>query len=99
MEIIKNSEGDKLTITLKGRLDAVAAPGLEKELNASLNGVKELIFDFASLDYVSSAGLRTILVAQKRMNKQGSLVIKNISDEVYEVFEMTGFSDMIDIER
>ena len=99
MEIIKNADGEKLTIALKGRLDAAAAPGFEKELNTALNGVTDLTIDFKDLEYVSSAGLRTLLVAQKRMNKQGSLVIKNVCDEVYEVFDMTGFSDLIEIER
>ncbi len=99
MEINKNAAGDKLTLEIVGRLDAASAPQLEKELNASLTGVKSLIFDFSKLEYIASAGLRVLLVAQKRMNKQGDMVIRNVKEEVNEVLEMTGFSDFLNIEE
>ena len=98
MDIKKNLVGDNLTIELIGRLDAVTAPQLEKELNASLDGVKNLTFDFAQLEYIASAGLRVLLVAQKRMNKQGAMSIKNVSEEVKEVLDMTGFINFLQIE-
>ena len=98
MEIKKNLSGDKLTVEIIGRLDAATAPQLEKELNASLGDIKTLILDFNQLDYIASAGLRVLLVAQKRMNKQGSMTIKNVSDEVKEVLDMTGFISFLNIE-
>ena len=99
MEIKKEQNGENLTLSLIGRLDAVTAPQLEKELNASLDGVKNLVFDFAALDYIASAGLRVLLVAQKRMNKQGKMSIKNVSEEVKEVLDMTGFINFLQIEE
>lgn len=98
MEINKNTSGESLTMEIVGRLDAATAPQLEKELNASLTGVKSLIFDFSKLDYIASAGLRVLLVAQKRMNKQGNMTIRNIKEDVKEVLEMTGFIDFLNIE-
>lgn len=99
MEIIKELEGTTLTMKLSGRLDASNAQKLTNELNSALNGVKELIFDFKGLSYVASAGLRALLTAQKRMNKQGSMKIRNVADSVMEVFEMTGFADLMNIEK
>ncbi len=98
MTINKVTEGDKLTISLEGRLDTTTAPQLDTEVKALTEDVKELAFDFANLEYISSAGLRVILSAQKTMNKQGSMVITNASDEVKEVFDITGFSDILTIE-
>ncbi len=98
MTINKTTEGDKLTISLEGRLDTTTAPDLDAEVKSSTDGVKELVFDFANLDYISSAGLRVILSAQKTMDKQGSMVVTNVSDEVKEVFEITGFADILTIE-
>ena len=98
MNIIKNAENDKLTIAIVGRLDTNTAPQLETELKQSLEGTESLVFDFAKLDYVSSAGLRVILAAQKQMNKQGSMVITNVKPTVMEVFEITGFADILTIE-
>ena len=98
MNIIKNAESDKLTIAIVGRLDTNTAPQLETELKQSLEGTASLVFDFAKLDYVSSAGLRVILAAQKQMNKQGSMVITNVKPTVMEVFEITGFADILTIE-
>ena len=97
MIIKKNLEENNLTITLEGRLDTNTAPELEKEIE-TLDGGKNLIFDFKNLEYISSAGLRIILSLQKRMNNQGSILIKNANDEVKEVFEITGFSTILTIE-
>ena len=99
MEIQKQLENSTLTVALIGRLDAATAPQLEKELNASFAGIKTLILDFAELEYIASAGLRVLLVAQKRMNKQGSMTIKNVSNEVKEVLDMTGFISFLNIEE
>ena len=96
IEKIKNAE--ELTITLSGRLDTTTAPQLEGELKASIEGVKSLILDFAELDYLSSAGLRVLLAAQKIMNKQGNMVVKNVNETIAEIFEVTGFCDILTIE-
>ena len=92
-------EGTTLTIKLSGRLDASNAQELTNELNTAIKDVKELIFDFTNLKYIASAGLRVLLTAQKRMNKQGKMKIRNVEDSVMEVFEMTGFADLMDIEK
>ena len=87
-----------MTVALIGRLDAVTAMDLDKELKTSLNGVKELIFDLAQLDYIASAGLRILLKYQKLMDKNGNeMKIKNVKVEVKEVLDMTGFSDFLNI--
>ena len=98
MEIIKNLEGKTLNVALEGRLDTTTAPSLEAELKSSLNDVEELFFDFSKLEYVSSAGLRVLLAAQKVMSKQGKMVLRNVSPEIMEVFEITGFTDILTIE-
>lgn len=97
MNIIKNLEGSKLEIVLEGRLDTTTAPSLDDELKQSVEGVTELVFDFEKLEYISSAGLRVLLSAQKIMNKQGEMVVKNVNQIVAEVFEVTGFSDILTI--
>ena len=97
MTINKNLEGNTLTIALEGRLDTTTAPELEKELKSSLDGVKELVFDFTKLDYISSAGLRVLLSAQKLMNKQGEMTITHVNDVIMEIFEVTGFTDILTI--
>lgn len=97
MEIIKLNEGSKLTVTLEGRLDTTTAPQLETELKSSLEGVDNLTLNFEKLEYLSSAGLRVILSAQKVMNKQGEMVIKNVNETIMEVFEVTGFVDILTI--
>ena len=97
MEIIKLNEGSKLTITLEGRLDTTTAPQFESELKSSLEGINDLTLNFEKLEYLSSAGLRVILSAQKIMNKQGEMVIKNVNDTIMEVFEVTGFIDILTI--
>ena len=98
MTINKQLDNSKLTLALEGRLDTVTAPELEKELKESIKGIVELVFDFASLEYVSSAGLRVLLSAQKTMNKQGSMIIKNANESIMEVFDVTGFVDLLTIE-
>ena len=98
MEIIKNANGTSLTVEVIGRLDTTTAPQLEGELKASLNDVTELIFDLVKLEYISSAGLRVLLAAQKVMNKQGTMIIRNANDEIKGVFEITGFTDILTIE-
>ena len=97
MLITKTTNGDELTIALDGRLDTTTAPELESELG-SLGGVKALVMDMAKLVYISSAGLRVLLKAQKIMNKQGSMKVKNISQEIREIFEVTGFDELLNIE-
>ena len=98
MTITKKTEGTAVIIALEGRLDTSTAPELEAELNASLDGIKDLTLDLAQLLYLSSAGLRVILAAQKRMNKQGSMVVTHVCDEIMEVFEITGFVDILNIQ-
>ena len=88
-----------LTISVAGRVDANSAPLLEAELNASLDGVTDLTLDFKELNYISSAGLRVLLAAQKRMMKQGGIRVVNVCEVVMEVFEMTGFTDIMTIEQ
>jgi len=83
---------------LEGRLDTTTAPNLEKELKYSLGDVTELIMDFEKLEYISSAGLRVLLSAQKTMNKQGEMKIIHVSDTIMEIFKVTGFSDILTIE-
>lgn len=98
MDIKKTKDGDKLTIALEGRLDTTTAPELEVVLKEDLGDIKDLTFDLAGLEYISSAGLRVLLAAQKTMNKQGDMIVKNSNDVIKEVFEVTGFSDIINIE-
>ena len=98
MNIVKNLEGTKLTIALEGRLDTTTAPELEAEVKSSLDNVNELVFDFEKLEYISSAGLRVILGAEKIMKGKGSMVVRNVNDTIMEVFEITGFSDILNIE-
>ena len=98
MNITKTIEGAKLTLALEGRLDTTTAPQLEAEVKGALTGVTELALDFSRLEYLSSAGLRVILAAQKIMNKQGKMVIRHVNETILEVFEVTGFSDILTIE-
>ncbi len=98
MEILKNKNDAELTLTLSGRLDTTTAPQLEAVVNEDTADVTSLIFDFENLDYVSSAGLRVLLSAQKLMNKQGKMVIRQVKPEIMEVFDITGFSGILTIE-
>lgn len=98
MTIEKKANGSKLILAVEGRLDTTTAPQLEGEIKASLAGVTELVLDFAGLEYLSSAGLRVILGAQKAMNRQGGMVVRNVNDTIMEIFDITGFSDILTIE-
>lgn len=98
MIITKTTEGTSLTLVLEGRLDTVTAPQLESELRSSIDGIDKLFLDFTSLEYISSAGLRILLSTQKTMNKQGSMVIKNVNEDVMDIFEITGFVDILTVE-
>ena len=98
MMIYKERNENSLTVALEGRLDTSTAPALEKTLKSSLDGVSELTLDFAGLEYISSAGLRVLLSAQKIMNRQGSMKLKNVNETIMEIFEVTGFSDILTIE-
>lgn len=98
MTITKATDKNVLTLKVAGRLDTNTAPQLESEIQKSIEGIKKLILNFEELVYVSSAGLRVILAAQKQMNRQGSLIICNVSSAVMEVFEITGFVDILTIE-
>ncbi|MBP3278154.1 MAG: STAS domain-containing protein [Butyrivibrio sp.] len=98
MTINKTANGNELTIALEGRLDTTTAPQLDDELKTALDGIAKLEFNFEKLEYISSAGLRVLLSAQKVMNKQGSMVIKNVNEEIQEIFEVTGFVDILTIE-
>lgn len=97
MTIKKEVNGSKLNIALVGRLDTNTSQKLEKELKSSLENIQELVFDLTQLEYISSAGLRVLLTAQKTMNKQGSMTVCNVNEMVMEVFEMTGFVDILTI--
>lgn len=98
MEINKIKEGTKLCVALDGRLDTTSAPALEETLKTELEGVTEFVLDLEKLAYISSAGLRVILYAQKTMNKQGSMKIVNAGEDILDIFEITGFSDILTIE-
>jgi len=98
MKITKKQDGSALVIALEGRLDTTTAPDLEKELKTSLDGVTDLTLDLTDLDYISSAGLRVLLSAHKTMMKQGQMKVTNASEIVKEVFDVTGFSDILNIE-
>ncbi|MBQ1631976.1 MAG: STAS domain-containing protein [Clostridia bacterium] len=98
MTIEKTKNGSALMIALSGRLDTMTAPDLEAELKDALEGVGELTFDLEKLDYISSAGLRVLLSAQKVMNRQGSMKVLHPNEVIAEIFEVTGFSDILTIE-
>ena len=98
MTINKIANGSELTVALEGRLDTTTAPQLDDELKTALSGITKLAFDLTKLEYISSAGLRVLLSAQKVMNKQGEMVVKNANEEIKEIFEVTGFVDILTIE-
>lgn len=98
MTIQQTKNGNALTIALEGRLDTMTAPELEAALKTALDGVTELTFDFEKLEYISSAGLRVLLGAQKTMNAQGTMKVTHINEIIAEIFEVTGFSDILTIE-
>ena len=98
LDITKTINGNELTVALKGRLDSTTSPDFEKELKAALDGVGSLVIDMTELEYISSAGLRVLLSAQKVMNQQGNMLVKNPSEIVKEVFDVTGFCDILNIQ-
>ena len=98
MNINKTLDGSKLTVAIEGSLDTMTAPDLEASLKDSLDGLTELVLDCKALDYISSAGLRVLLATQKRMNVQGSMKLTGVNETVNEIFEITGFSDILTIE-
>ena len=98
MTIEKTLTGAELIVTLAGRLDTTTAPQLEAELKESLPGLEHLVLDFEQLDYLSSAGLRVLLGAQKQMNKQGDMVVRHVNETIAEIFDVTGFCDILTIE-
>lgn len=99
MNITQNRNENQLTLSLEGSLDTTTAPELEKVIKDSLEGVAELVIDMSSLDYLSSAGLRVLLGAQKTMNKQGSMKVIHVNETIMEIFEVTGFADILTIEK
>ena len=98
MDIKMNSASETLTLEIKGRIDTKSAPQLEEIIGSSLDGVRLLVMDFEGVEYVSSAGLRVLLIAQKAMNRQGDMKVRNVDPDIMEIFEVTGFSDILTIE-
>lgn len=98
MKINKTQKADAMTIAVEGRLDTTTAPELEAELKASPDSVSSLVLDFEKLDYISSAGLRVLLSAQKVMAKKGGMKVIHVNETVSEIFEVTGFADILTIE-
>ncbi len=98
LNILKNKDKDTLVLSLEGRLDTTTAPQLETEIKELIEGVSSLTLDMQNLDYISSAGLRVLLSAQKIMNTQGSMKVINVRETIMEIFEVTGFSDILTIE-
>lgn len=97
MTINKTKNGTNLTVAVEGRIDTVTAPEFENEVKSALDGIDELVLDFTELNYISSAGLRVLLSLQKVMNNQGSMTVKNVNETVSDIFEVTGFSDILTI--
>ena len=91
-------DGGTLCVALEGRLDTVSSPELEECLREDLPGMTLLVLDFEKLDYISSAGLRVLLQAHKRMNGQGRMVLRNVGESILEIFEVTGFTEILTIE-
>ncbi|MBQ1471588.1 MAG: STAS domain-containing protein [Eubacterium sp.] len=99
LNINKTQKDSTLTLALEGRLDTVTSPELDEVVKEALDGVTELVFDFSELQYISSAGLRVLLSAQKKMAKQGSMKILHVNETIMEIFEVTGFSEILTIEQ
>ena len=97
MNIKQKREGNKLTVSVEGRIDSSTAPNFMEYLQGALTDVTELVLDFEKLEYISSAGLRVLLFAQKTMNKQGSMVVCNVNADIMETFELTSFTDILTI--
>ena len=99
MKITKTLNNDELTLAIEGELNTTTYQELEEVVKNSLNGIKSLVFDFAKLDYISSAGLRVLLISKKTMDQQGKMVVKNANPSVMEIFDVTGFSNILDFEN
>lgn len=97
MNVNKQKNGESIVFEVEGRVDTTTAPELEAEVKESIDGITDFTFDFSKVEYISSAGLRVLLATQKIMNKQGSMKVCNVSDEINEIFEVTGFSDILNI--
>lgn len=98
MNINKKIDGNRMTITLDGKLDTSTAPALEEEFKSSLTGITVLVLDFKDLQYISSAGLRTVLMAKKAIGNSGRIVLANVNKNIMEVLELTGFQDILEIQ-
>ena len=98
LNIQKQINGSDATVSLEGRLDTTTAPELESDLKSFIDSITNLVFDFEKLENISSAGLRVLLTAQKIMSKQGSMKLIHVREDVNEIFEVTGFSDILTIE-
>ena len=97
MTVTKTKNNNELTVKISGRLDTVTSPELESSLNGEFEGLEKLTFDFAELEYLSSAGLRILLTCRKKMNDQGAMVVTNVNSTIKEIFDITGFSDLLNI--
>ncbi|MCR5142757.1 MAG: STAS domain-containing protein [Ruminococcus sp.] len=97
MTVNKTINGTELVIAIEGRVDTTTSPQLEREINDSISGITKLVFDFSKVEYISSAGLRVLLTAQKTMNKQGEMSVSNCGEDIMEIFEVTGFTDILTI--
>lgn len=97
MKVTLDKNGSTLKVSVSGRLDTTTAPELEKALGSQLEGIESLTLDFGDLAYISSAGLRVLLALQKKMNRQGQMVVTHVNDNIMEVFDVTGFVDMLTI--
>lgn len=98
MNFTMNKNGNELTVTIEGRLDTLTAPQLEQKLDPALADVNKLIFDLTELEYISSAGLRVLLASRQKMEGKDGMTVKNVNGDIMEVFEITGFADILDIE-
>ncbi|MBQ9030222.1 MAG: STAS domain-containing protein [Parasporobacterium sp.] len=98
MTIQTQKQEKQLIVFLEGRLDTNSSPELEEYLKSRIDEIRELVFDFEHLEYISSAGLRVLLAAQKQMNRQGSMIVRNVSEPIREIFDVTGFCDILTIE-
>ena len=98
MNVTMNRNGNELIVELEGRLDTVAAPELEEQIEPALEGVEKLIIDLESLEYISSAGLRVMLTTMQTMEEQGEMIVRNVGTDVMEVFKLTGFAGILNIE-
>ena len=98
MNINKENIGNALNVKIEGRVDTTTAPALEAELKSSYDGCESLVLDFAQVEYISSAGLRVLLSAQKVMSRKNGMKLINVSEDIMEIFEVTGFSDILTIE-